>query len=80
MQPEPSTPVFSTTLWTPDPEMFVNAIRGANLRPCQLGAPAPSAYARLDCPRVTLDLASVGTAMSFSGKASADCYTLAFSG
>ena len=78
MEYEPSKPRLSRTSRTTDPEMFANAIRGAELQPCQLGDPAPSSYARLDCPRVSLDLASLGTAVSFSGKASPDCYTLAF--
>ena len=78
MEAKPSKLAFSTTLQTADPEDFANAVRGANLRPCQLGDPAPSAYARLDCPRVSLDLASLGTTMSYSGTLPADCFTLVF--
>jgi AraC-like DNA-binding protein len=62
-----------------DPEMLAQAIRGANLKPCQFSArPAPSQLARIVGPRTCLDFATLGPAMLFSGAMPADCFTLIF--
>jgi AraC-like DNA-binding protein len=62
-----------------DPEALAAAIRNANFQPCQLSArPLPSRIARVICPRVCLDFASLGPAMLFSGSMPKDCYTLVF--
>jgi AraC-like DNA-binding protein len=62
-----------------DPEMLMAAIRGARLEPCLLSAgPAPSRLARLTCPRVCLDFATLGPTMHFTGETARTCYTLIF--
>jgi AraC family ethanolamine operon transcriptional activator len=62
-----------------DPEALAAAIRNANFQPCQLSAgPSPSWMARVICPQVCLDFASLGPAMLFSGSMPWDCYTLVF--
>lgn len=60
-----------------DPEALAAAIRDAHLVPCQLSArPLSSLVARVLCPRVCLDFASLGPAMLFSGVMPQGCYTL----
>jgi AraC-like DNA-binding protein len=62
-----------------DPEALAAAIRDAEFVPCQLSVrPSPSMIARVTCPRVCLDLVSLGPAMLFSGPMPRDCYTLIF--
>ncbi len=62
-----------------DPEMLITAIRDAHLEPCLLGSsPAPSRLARLMCPRVCLDFATLGPALHFTGEMARACYTLVF--
>lgn len=62
-----------------DPEALAAAIRDANFVPCQLSVrPSPSLIARVLCPQVCLDFATLGPAMLFSGSMSRDCYTLVF--
>lgn len=62
-----------------DPEMLAEAIRDADLKPCQLSdRPAPSMVARVQCPRICLDLVAVGPAMLYEGAMPPDCYTLSF--
>ena len=59
--------------------MLAAAIRDAELEPCQLSErPAPSMVARVQCPRICLDLASVGPAMLYEGSMPPDRYTLSF--
>lgn len=61
------------------PEMLMAAIREAHLEPCQLSThPAPSQIARLMCPHVCLDFATLGPAMLFTGEMARACYTLVF--
>ena len=61
------------------PEMFIAAIRDARLDPCLLSPrPAPSRLARLICPHVCLDFATLGPAMHFTGQMAHTCYTLIF--
>jgi AraC-like DNA-binding protein len=72
-----SQPVVSRQVL--DPEALAMAIRNANLVPCQLSdRPLPSRMARVPCPNVCLDFASLGPAMLFSGSMPRDCYTLVF--
>lgn len=72
-----SQPVVS--LQVLDPEALAAAIRNADFVPCQLsGRPSPSMIARVICPMVCLDFASLGPAMLFSGSMPHDCYTLVF--
>ncbi len=74
---EVSQPVVSRHVL--DPEELAAAIRNANFLPCQLSArPLPSKIARVICPGVCLDFASIGPAMLFSGSMPMDCYTLVF--
>lgn len=62
-----------------DPEALAAAIHNANFQPCQLSAgPSPSWMARVICPQVCLDFASLGPAMLFCGSMPRDCYTLVF--
>ena len=62
-----------------DPEMLMAAIRDAHLDPCLLSPhPAPSRLARLTCPRVCLDFATLGPALHFTGEMARTCYTLVF--
>jgi AraC-like DNA-binding protein len=62
-----------------DPAALAAAIRDADFAPCQLSArPSPSRLARVTCPRVCLDFASLGPAMLFSGSMAGDGYTLVF--
>jgi AraC-like DNA-binding protein len=62
-----------------DPEALTSAVRNANLHTCQLsGRPLPSLIARVMCPRVCLDFASLGPAMLFSGSMPQDFYTMVF--
>jgi AraC-like DNA-binding protein len=62
-----------------DPEALAAAIRNADFEPCQLSSrPSPSRIARVICPNVCLDFASLGLAMLFSGSMPRDCYTLVF--
>jgi AraC family ethanolamine operon transcriptional activator len=62
-----------------DPEALAAAVRNANFEPCQLsGGPSPSRLARVLCPGVCLDFASLSPAMLFSGSMPKDCYTLIF--
>lgn len=62
-----------------DPEALAAAIRNANFQPCQISAgPSASWMARVICPQVCLDFASLGPAMLFSGSMPRDCYTLVF--
>jgi AraC family transcriptional regulator, ethanolamine operon transcriptional activator len=62
-----------------DPEALTAAIRDADFVPCQLSVrPSPSMLARVICPGVCLDFASLGPAMLFSGSMPRDCYTLVF--
>ena len=69
---KPATSVSSAHV--SDPEMLASAIRGADLRVCQLSPrPEPSWLARLALPRVVLDFASFGPAMAFSGAMPRDC-------
>jgi len=59
--------------------MLASAIRGADLRVCQLSPrPEPSWLARLALPRVVLDFASFGPAMAFSGAMPRDCFTFVY--
>ena len=68
-----------TSLRLLDPEMLTKAIRGADLEAFQLsGHPVPSELTRIRCPRICLDLASVGPAMLYTGAMPRDCYTLSF--
>lgn len=72
-----SQPVISRRVL--DPEALSAAIRNADFVPCQLSVrPSPSMMARVMCPRVCLDFASLGPAMLFSGSMPQDCYTLVF--
>ena len=62
-----------------DSEMLAQAIRGAQLKPCQFSArPALSRLARIVGSRTCLDFATLGPAMLFSGAMPADCFTLIF--
>jgi AraC-like DNA-binding protein len=62
-----------------DPEMLVTAIRNADLEPCQLSArPALSKITRVLCPRMCLDLVSIGPAMLYTGAMPKDCFTVSF--
>jgi len=75
----PPSPQPITVLEFLDPEMLTAAIRNADLEACQLSAhPAPSMIARVRCPRICLDLASVGPAMLYHGVMPRDCFTLSF--
>jgi len=57
----------------------MEAIRGADLEPCQLSeGPMPSSMTRVTCPRACLDLASFGPALTFTGRMPDDAYTLVF--
>ena len=61
------------------PEMLVTAIRDAKIEPCVLSAsPATSRLARLPCPGVCLDFASVGPALRITGEMPAKAYSLLF--
>jgi AraC-like DNA-binding protein len=72
-----SSPV--TSLHVLDPEMLVAAIRDAHLETCQLSSsPALSSALRVECPRLCLDLVSLGPAMLFSGAMPGNCYALSF--
>lgn len=62
-----------------DPEMLIEAIRGARIEPCLLGTqPALSSIARLMCPRVCLDFATLGPSLHLNGEMARSCYTLIF--
>ena len=62
-----------------DPEMLVAAIRGARIEPCVLGTqPALSSIARLKCPHVCLDFATLGPALHLNSEMARSCYTLIF--
>lgn len=62
-----------------DPEMFVAAIRDARIEPCLISSRSvPSRIARLACPNVCLDFATIGPAMHFAGEMARTCYTLIF--
>ncbi len=70
-------PIFSQQVL--DPEALAEAIRDANFQPCQLSLRgSPSRIARVTCPWVCLDFASLGPAMLFSGSMPVDSYTLVF--
>ena len=74
---DPLPPI--TRLKVRDPEMLAQAIRGADLKPCQFSArPAPSQLARVVGSRTCLDFATLGPTMLFSGAMPADCFTLIF--
>lgn len=62
-----------------DPEMLLTAIRGAHLDPCILSARTSlSSVARLQCPHVSLDFATLGPAFHVGGSMSVQCFTLVF--
>jgi len=62
-----------------DPDALAAAIQNANFQPCQLSiGPSISRIARVICPTVCLDFASLGPAMLFSGFMPQNCYTLVF--
>ncbi len=74
---KPLPPVVSRHIL--DPEALAAAIRDADFVPCQLSdRPSPSLLARVMCPQVCLDFASLGPAMLFSGSMPRDLYTLIF--
>lgn len=73
------TTPYVTTAQGLAPEMLMAAIREARIEPCQLSPqPEPSRIARLTCPSVCLDFATLGPAMHFTGAMAAACYTLVF--
>jgi len=59
--------------------MLANALRGANLKPCQIhhGA-AASEFSRVQIGDACLDMVSLGPAMLFSGAMPSDCFTLVY--
>lgn len=62
-----------------NPEDLAEAIRSAEFEPCLLKrSPAPSWIARVNCPRVCLDFARLGSPFLFTGVMPKDCYTLVF--
>ena len=62
-----------------DPEALADAVKHANLEPCQLSVrPAPSMIAWVQCPQVRLEFAALGPAMLFTGTMPRDCFTLVF--
>jgi AraC-like DNA-binding protein len=70
-------PLFSSAIF--DSERLVEAISGASLDCRQLSRqPAASFLGRVACPRMTLDLAEIGTAMEFRGVMPSDAYTIIF--
>lgn len=61
------------------PEELACAVRDAHFVPCLLSARSSlSQIAQVRCPQVSLDFASLGPAMLFSGSMSSDDYTLVF--
>ncbi len=59
--------------------MLSQAIRGADLKPCQFSArPSPSRLARMVGPQACLDFATIGPAVFFSGAMPSDCFTLVY--
>jgi len=62
-----------------DPEMLRDAIRESRVEPCLLSATVSvSSLARLQCPSVALDFASLGPSLHFSGQMAEQCYTIIF--
>lgn len=62
-----------------DPERLVGAMRGAEMRPCQLSRQSsPSELCRLVFSTSCLDLVRFGPAMLLTGTTPADCYTLIY--
>ena len=68
-----------TELEVTNPEDLVNAVRSAIFEPCLLARTSmKSRLARVVCPEVTLDFASLGSSFLFTGVTSKDLYTLIF--
>lgn len=68
-----------TKLEVSNPEDLANAVRSAIFEPCLLArTPMRSRLARVVCPGVALDFASIGSPFLFTGVTSKDCYTLMF--
>jgi AraC family transcriptional regulator, ethanolamine operon transcriptional activator len=62
-----------------NPEMLVEAIRGARLEPCVLSQrSAPSGLARFLSGNIGLDFARLGPAMQFEGEMARGAFTLVF--
>ncbi len=62
-----------------EPELLANAIRGANLKPCQLKrGVGESEFSRVQIGDACLDMVSLGPAMLFSGAMPRDCFTLVY--
>jgi len=62
-----------------DPDRLVEAIRGADVTPCQLShSPRTSELSRFVLPTVCLDLARMGPSMLFTGTSPQEHYTLIF--
>jgi len=71
------SPLFGSQ--TVDSESLTHAIRGASLDCRQLSRrPAASFLGRVACPKMTLDLAELGTAMEFRGMMPDHAYTIIF--
>ena len=62
-----------------NPEQLAEAIRSSDLDPCQLSrSPLESHLAQVQLPNASLDLATMGPAMLFTGATSRNAYTLVF--
>ena len=64
---------------TTAPELLAEALRGAELHPCQLShRPAPSDLTRVLLPGACVDMANLGADMLFTGAMPRDCYSLIY--
>lgn len=70
---------YVVSLRVHEPEALAEAIHHATFLPCQLSdSPSPSNLVRVICPKLCLDLVSLGASFLFTGTMAADCYTLIF--